>query len=173
MTHFVGIVVADNDDELAKVLAPYDEGLEVESYFYALNEDALARMAQFYKKDPDDLEALKGLMADWTGNDGLIQDGKVGYMTSYNPDSKWDWYKVGGRWDGIVPNNRCKASEVAGFFESRGYVPSALVSEQGWIATKDWGWWGAFEELSEGPAKMQAALTEYADKNCFIVDFHI
>lgn len=22
------------------------------------------------------------------------------YKTTYNPDSKWDWYRIGGRWDG-------------------------------------------------------------------------
>ena len=24
------------------------------------------------------------------------------YKSNYNPDSKWDWYQVGGRWSGIL-----------------------------------------------------------------------
>lgn len=36
------------------------------------------------------------------------------YITTYNPDSKWDWYRIGGRWNGEIVNN-VPASEDNGF----------------------------------------------------------
>ena len=26
-----------------------------------------------------------------------------GQMITYNPNSKWDWYSIGGRWSGFLP----------------------------------------------------------------------
>lgn len=34
-------------------------------------------------------------------DENIKPDGSV--FSDYNPNSKWDWYKVGGRWDNIVP----------------------------------------------------------------------
>ena len=31
----------------------------------------------------------------WDENDNLI--------SHYNPDSRWDWYSIGGRWSGFLP----------------------------------------------------------------------
>lgn len=36
---------------------------------------------------------------DWNSNNWHKEaDGKWGIYSTYNPDSKWDWYSVGGRW---------------------------------------------------------------------------
>lgn len=32
-------------------------------------------------------------------------NGKGTYESTYNPASKWDWYRVGGRWDGALIEN--------------------------------------------------------------------
>lgn len=32
-------------------------------------------------------------------------NGKGAYRSEYNPDSKWDWYRIGGRFDGLVTDN--------------------------------------------------------------------
>jgi hypothetical protein len=78
--------------------------------------------------------------------------------TTYNPDSKWDWYRIGGRWDGVmcglpkipddkdgfnfgdeytsVERNICPVTEIKS-------TPFALVTPQGhWIERGDMGWWG-------------------------------
>jgi hypothetical protein len=52
VSHFTVLCVTNSADELNDLLAPYDEGLEVE----------------------------------------------LGDKTTYNPNSKWDWYAIGGRW---------------------------------------------------------------------------
>ena len=33
--------------------------------------------------------------------DGVVdKDGNI--ISTYNPDSKWDWYEIGGRWSGML-----------------------------------------------------------------------
>jgi len=41
---------------------------------------------------------------DWNGNSWRINhiSGKWERYTRYNPNSKWDWYSEGGRWDGAI-----------------------------------------------------------------------
>ena len=67
MSHFtVAVATKKNSiDEVEKLLAPYDENIEVEPY---LDED--------------------------------------GDETTYNPNSKWDWYQIGGRWNNSLVVDR-------------------------------------------------------------------
>lgn len=36
-------------------------------------------------------------------DDNFDEEGNV--LTTYNPNSKWDWYRIGGRWDGEFVDN--------------------------------------------------------------------
>ena len=47
-----------------------------------------------------DLDLLK-----WFADDTAdIDDSGVAFhMSTYNPDSKWDWWVIGGRWAGMLP----------------------------------------------------------------------
>lgn len=49
-------------------------------------------------KDRDDKKLSKKEYAEQQGYE--IQDGKYGYLS--NPGSTWDWYKIGGRWNGNI-----------------------------------------------------------------------
>ncbi len=40
---------------------------------------------------------------DWSGCEMGIDAGGVFRMSTYNPDAKWDWYSIGGRWKGMIP----------------------------------------------------------------------
>lgn len=37
----------------------------------------------------------------WYDEEMIGKDGEV--YSTYNPLSKWDWYSIGGRWDGLLP----------------------------------------------------------------------
>jgi hypothetical protein len=173
MTHFVGIVVADNEQELEQILAPYNENKESEPYFVACEEDDIKSMKKCYNIKSNDLNDLIEYMEDWNGYNGAIQDGKLGYMSTYNTNSKWDWYVVGGRWGGIVPNNQCKLMEIEQYFQNYGYLPAVVVTDKGWFASKDYGWWGMYSDIEEGKEKIQSLINELSDKNCYLIDFHI
>lgn len=97
MSHFTVLVVSRTPD-VSHALAPYDENLDCESTFEAI---AMEHMAQHYEV-PATCEALLPHMQDWVNQDGVVQNGVLGYMTTRNPKAQWDWYQIGGRWPGML-----------------------------------------------------------------------
>lgn len=105
MSHFTVLVIGDDPEGQ---LAPYSECIEVGPY---VREDVSIldqkRFQEYYsKKHPEDSELPFAAMyakygyawngASWKCNsDGVWQD-----WSTYNPQSKWDWYSLGGRWMG-------------------------------------------------------------------------
>lgn len=106
MSHFaVAVFTKPNGKTLEELLAPYDEELEVEPYMAITKEEALARIAEYEDKHPEYKNMTdEEKMRDWFGYKYFDEDGNP--MTTYNPDSKWDWYSIGGRFPG-----RLKAKE--------------------------------------------------------------
>lgn len=114
MSHFTVMVVGENIED---ILAPYDENMEVEEYIDRTKEDIhkefidykeklLKEIDNGKRKEPlSDFENLtkklkkenKKWVKDWCGQD-LDDEGNT--LSTYNPDSKWDWYEIGGRWSG-------------------------------------------------------------------------
>ena len=103
MSHFtVMLIDAGGDYEVAEMLAPYDENGNAESVWTPVGAGDLARMAEHYEV-PNELEALKPHAEAWFGAEMVEDNGQIGYNAFYNPDGKWDWYVVGGRWSGFLP----------------------------------------------------------------------
>lgn len=61
---------------------------------------------------PPSLEMLVQFMDDWHGSKGEVEDGKLYCWSTYNPDSKWDWYQTGGRWSGFFKMKPGKEGEL-------------------------------------------------------------
>lgn len=80
MSHFPVLVIGD---DVESQLAPFDENLDVEPY----------ESGDVYNDRPNfiDEEGERHRRRD---------DGKWVRLTTRNPNSKWDWYQVGGRWHG-------------------------------------------------------------------------
>lgn len=99
MSHFTVAVFHKNNQSVDDLLAPYYEGLEVEPYIWKTREEAIEYAKQWYPdycKDKSDEECWKMLAEDSkTDEEGNI-------YSTYNPDSKWDWYSFGGRWAGLL-----------------------------------------------------------------------
>jgi hypothetical protein len=154
------------------LIAPYDEGIEV---------DALA--AHPGKDSPaSDCDSCGGT-------------GKA--KSTYNPKSKWDWWVIGGRYDGLVKGERrddgdggfnfgeahhqprfnvAPASEVIakiGTDDEVGFF--ALVTPDGeWHERGRLGWWGNVRgEKDDWDVGKNQLLR--AHPNCLIVgvDYHI
>lgn len=107
MSHFT-VMVFGYDAE--SQLAPYDENIQTAPRDKGeISEEDKQSMIDFYKKEEnggldlpfDELYKLKG--DDWDGNK-MVQheDGTWHEYSTYNPDSKWDWYQLGGRWSGYL-----------------------------------------------------------------------
>lgn len=117
MSHFTVLVIGPNPEAQLK---PYDQDILVEPYPKEVNNYTIAgALEQLKEKNPertwtaadgtpiDDFtlrQIVDELNADPDDDDQhLLHEGKVCYMSRYNPDSKWDWYQVGGRWRGYFP----------------------------------------------------------------------
>jgi hypothetical protein len=105
MTHFVALVVAETQEEIETLVAKYNEHTEVAPYFEPVEVEAMINYAKdrgVEFTDPIDLVEW------WTDSPGVTNDaGEIGYMRTYNPDSKWDWYAIGGRWGEFIEGSCC------------------------------------------------------------------
>lgn len=105
--HYCVFVMIEPDSDIEtsvmKAMEPFDEALEVEPYRIHFNYEEVQRMAKFYNIDPADLHALAAKMEDWTNHEGGVDRQGLYQLTNFNPDGRWDWYEIGGRWDGYIP----------------------------------------------------------------------
>lgn len=46
----------------------------------------------------------------YTEKENICKDGSV--RSTYNPDSKWDWYQIGGRWAGLLTVKKGTPHEI-------------------------------------------------------------
>lgn len=213
MSHFIGLCFGDNWEN---DLEQYYEGLEVEPYINYTKEEAIQlaqkRHAERYDEidkrlnhdslDKDTLERYNQILSkgpslsyeqawevvkEW----GYKMDKDENLLTTYNPNSKWDWYEVGGRWSGflvlkernsdgsIKETNEAYVYEIDWeYMKENKYSPFCFIDEDGdWHEKGEMGWFGmSFNEQSDESwdAEYEDYLKE-VDPYCIVtvVDFHI
>jgi len=152
MTHFTVTVIGDDVED---ILEPYYEGKEVQPYISNTPEDMLRQFKKYEIdcfKHQQDGETLSNFeiktialnlktsldLSDWwreySGGD-IDEDGNA--TSTYNPDSKWDWYSLGGRWAGMLPIKKGKAGTVgtSGVFGNKpksGGVDKCRIKDVDW-----------------------------------------
>ncbi len=92
----------DINTETAKALAPFDESRTVPRYKVHLDTSGVRMMAEHYHIPETDLPALAKKMPDWMDCPGDVDHLGLFYWSDANPDARWDWYVIGGRWDGYL-----------------------------------------------------------------------
>lgn len=134
MSHFTVMVIGDNPEEQ---LAPYQENnmgdcpkeyLEFNDLTERLKTDWESEDEETKQKCNNDFDQYASEYQGYTKQ----EDGRYGYW--YNPNSKWDWYVLGGRWSGyfkMKPNaNGIKGRPGLGTPPAEaGYADAALKSE--------------------------------------------
>lgn len=101
------------------------------------------------------------------------------YLSTYNPQSKWDWYSIGGRWnDDLIDGNRAPVAELISRAEQDDvYTFYALVTPEGeWIERGQMGWWGMSSNDKAQDVWQTESLTIYrkfADHDIVLLDCHI
>ena len=128
MSHYTVAVISrtGTEEEVEDLLAPFNENIEVESYLYRTKEqiiedgrksqeELLERIKEF---DKDKLiEVLTSPKYDWykrvlaaqtpqdfydvEAHESMVGEDGNEYST-YNPESRWDWWEIGGRWGGSL-----------------------------------------------------------------------
>jgi len=126
MSHYSVTVVCKSPDDLEQMLAPYDENIETESYwepFYDADKaGTVAEYVEYVRSvyaDPEveyadwqqtrllgtplERATAEQLLTAWTSQ--RLRDGEHGIEveSTYNPHSKWDYWRIGGRWSGFYP----------------------------------------------------------------------
>lgn len=100
MSHYAVAVIHRKDQDIEELLAPFDENLQVEKYVEYTRQEAIDYARKHYKTDKmSDQECWK-MLADDAGEGMTDSEGNI--YSTYNPQSKWDWWTEGGRWSGML-----------------------------------------------------------------------
>lgn len=140
---------------------------EIEDYNNEFYAEYLKNPEEYENKNGDDKEHIEYLKNEfpkklnWTDeqcynykkelydDDMIDEDGNL--FSTYNLNSKWDWYEVGGRWDGGIPMktnmkleikscNECKVSQID---MDKISSPYAYIDTDGiWHERGKMGWFG-------------------------------
>lgn len=163
MSHFPLLVIGPDHEGL---LHPFDENRAVTPYLESAEWEAALQEARAHYNDP---KAQKEIMPDhepldpagWDDQQYLDAYYGPGYWTAtmgaakgfehwstYNPDSKWDWYEVGGRWAGLLRTrdgrdvNQCTAGELDLDMLAERPLPHAYLLDGKWHEQGRMGWFG-------------------------------
>lgn len=135
MSHFTCMVIGFKAEEQ---LARFDENLEVPEYCCGdVSEKAKVKMLDYYAKEKglnyqSFEECYEAHGEDWNGNRyRKDENGIWREYTTYNPDSKWDWYQLGGRWSGKFHLKPGKKGQIGkpGVFNNEPGIDQALKKD--------------------------------------------
>lgn len=216
MTHFtVGIIVpqgvVDIEAFVTDQMEPYYEHTDAEPYVCYSREQAAAELGRDIKRleriierrDPAyDLQRCSELLKElrvttpeekhreYLRFHGSFDD-QGQPISTYNPDSKWDWYRIGGRWDGWVTGNEQTSDNGFNFDAShesvanniattkqalkRDIIPHAIVTPDGqWHERGQMGFWAVLITENEAwDSEAKRILARYPGHQLVIVDAHI
>jgi hypothetical protein len=150
MSHFTVAVFTDDRTDVDELLAPYDESITVAPYVSQTKEQmiesarkraATAKEHAAAGKELDGwLQRFLNAKTDEELYAAMRDDAYYKYdrdgneLTTYNPNSKWDWYVVGGRWGdafdayGIDPDGT-RVGDIKSFFDEKKYQSAARFWE--------------------------------------------
>jgi len=153
MSHFTVMVIGNNPEEQ---LAPYHEYESTENDDkYVVDVDITEETLSDYEVHKEDGQSLADFAEDWNGV--VLRDGKIYRHT--NPNSKWDWYSLGGRWSGLIKLKPKKVTmlsftgevelnkagidqafkkDIANFDDLKTF---ALIKDSKWYERGEMGWW--------------------------------
>jgi len=125
-------------------------------------------------------------------NDGSGCGGTGKQMSTYNPDSKWDWYSIGGRWDGEIAELEAIDDGENGFnfgdqFHTYGrnlvkmadatdVPPYAFLTPDGiWIGKGEMGWGMSQgdEDHKDWQQKWEETRRDFSEHYAVQLDCHI
>lgn len=106
MSHFAVGVLHREDQNIEDLLTPYSENIAVDPYIRYTREQAIAKVREDGHDDWTDDQCFEYFAEDYD-EQNVDEQGNIWSM--YNPKSKWDWWCIGGRFDGF----KVKGSDYA------------------------------------------------------------
>lgn len=214
MSYFIGLCFGDCWESN---LDQYDESLEVEPYVAYTKEEAIDEVKQRYASDYEwAVKALentstieqqrkqaesiieRGLFISYEDAWKVVQewgyeiDEEENLLSRYNPDSRWDWYSVGGRWHPYLylkelddNGDRIKVDQATfgeidwDYMIDNDVTPFCFVTEDGeWVEKGEMGWWGMVSNETPSDSwkeTFKRYINSIEDTDCLVtaIDFHI
>ena len=97
MSHFTVGVIVENPRDLERVLAPYNE--QDENFMIREVNWTRENYIKYHRQDHPDLEQSDDeIWAEARESYGLENSDEENIYGYYNPDARWDWWVIGGRW---------------------------------------------------------------------------
>lgn len=212
MSHFVGLCFGEGWENN---LDRYDENLEVAGYITHTKLEAIEYAKDIHKRhynhaievidNPDyeydkkyyqdiidigpeltNVEAWKRIQ-EW----GYEIDDEENLISHYNPDSRWDWYVIGGRWDGFlilkeldeegehIKTNEAYINEIDwDLMVKENNIPFCFIDVFGeWHERGEMGWFTSVKNEKDIDVWKQHFLDyiKELEDDCLVtvVDFHI
>lgn len=97
--HYPCLIVGPDPDAQ---LAPLFEHIKVAPYKVILDAADIKLMAEHFSIPEGDLAALATRMPEWSEEEGGVEEGRLYRWSTSNPQSKFDWYELGGRFEGFL-----------------------------------------------------------------------
>ncbi|EJU15135.1 hypothetical protein LH128_00090 [Sphingomonas sp. LH128] len=203
MSHFtVAVFTAEkpSDEQLTAILQPWHEyectGIDDE---YVVDVDVTDEMRADFEKYADEGQTFEDFVPDWSSAE-VLEDGRCIRRT--NPNKKWDWWTVGGRWTGLLTLKQgatgdlghrawCASAAEAGTAD-RARVSDvdleamanaghplrtfAVVKDGQWFQKGRMGWWACVSDAmseDEWTSEFDKLLSASSDQFITIVDCHI
>lgn len=108
--------------------------------------------------------------------------GTGSYASTYNPDAKWDWWEIGGRWHGDfdptgADRDVLTVEEVASVIGDARVLPVAILDPAGeWHEEGSVGWFGTVSDqkaAQEWERDVDRLITGYPGHAIIVCDCHI
>lgn len=102
MSHYAVAIIHRPDQDIDDMLAPYDENIKVAPYVEHTKQEAIDYVRKEWTgyQDKTDEECYEAIAEDYRENDLVDESGSL--YSTYNTNSKWDWYEVGGRFSNLL-----------------------------------------------------------------------
>lgn len=169
----------DVEELVAKAMQPFSDDVEVPPYKAYLDPVEIAVMAKHYRLRKSDLKKLAQRMDDWRGEPGGLDDRGLFAIRTCNPKGKWDWYEIGGRWNGWTRRNVVDAKSLLARKGLKKILPACMVTPGGsWhehekFVSEGWAKWHV-DRKKPGAwlREVKAQLATYHDHRVACVDMH-
>lgn len=107
MHHFVMVLVpADTEDVMqaaVDLMEPFNDRKNEEPHRRYLEGEEIQRMAKHYGLSEADLPALAQCVSKYYRvKEGGLDEQGLFVVQVYNPQGMWDYWAIGGRWDGVI-----------------------------------------------------------------------
>ena len=183
----------DIETLVATAMQPFNEDLAVDRYKLHLSASTVVAMARHYNLRETDRKSLAKKIRDWVGCPGGEDELGLFALCSHNPDGKFDWYEIGGRFNGCVlgkhrprpfatsPSLDANLIAVSDLLRMRDFnkrLPVAVVTPHGeWIERSKFventtGWFLREQPLRDWQRIVRRVLRTFVDHRVVCVDSH-